>query len=60
MKDLKLSEREEKRLRCLVGSRYNPGRDEVTLVSGRFMNRDHNKQYLIYLLENLVKEAKGR
>jgi len=104
MKDLGLSEREQKRLRCLVcmlvlsslppslslfcsfvitsryfrtcahpsvlpsspysssqvGSRYNPGRRDVTLVSNRFMNRDHNKQYLIYLLENLVSEAQGK
>jgi len=97
MKDLDLSEREQKRLRCLVrraffpslppflppslplpfplipfslppslpplpqvGSRYNPGRDEITLVSNRFMNRNHNKQYLIYLLENLISEAQGK
>jgi hypothetical protein len=45
--------------RCLVGSRYNPGKDELTLVSGRFMNRGHNKQYLLYLLDNLIAEAKG-
>jgi hypothetical protein len=59
MKDLGLTEREEKRMRCLVGSRYNVGKGEITLVSSRFMNRGHNVRYLVYLLENLVSEAKG-
>jgi hypothetical protein len=59
LKDLKLSEREQMRLRCLVGSRYNTGRQEVRLVTTRFMNRGHNAQYLVYLLENLVAEARG-
>lgn len=38
--------------------RYNPGRQELTLTTARFLSRAHNKQYLIYLLENLVAEAK--
>lgn len=59
MKDLKLTDREKMRLRCLVGSRYNVGKGEIRLVSTRFMNRGHNAHYLVYLLENLVAEARG-
>jgi len=57
--DLELSDREKKRLRCLVGKRYNSGKNEITLTTSRFLNRGHNMQYLVYLLENLVAEAKG-
>lgn len=39
--------------------RFNTGRQELTLTTARFLSRAHNKQYLIYLLENLVAEAKA-
>lgn len=42
----------------IVHNRYNTGRQELTLTTQRFLSRAHNKQYLVYLLENLVAEAK--
>lgn len=41
----------------LVGSRYH-GTGDVHLIANRFPNRIENKRYLVFLLENLVAEAK--
>ena len=57
--DLQLDQKSEARLRCLVGPRFNHKTNEIVLKSQRFLNRIHNMQYLVYLLENLVTEAKG-
>lgn len=57
--DLQLDSKSEARLRCLVGPRFNHKTNEIVLKSQRFLNRIHNMQYLVYLLENLVTEAKG-
>lgn len=57
--DLQLDPKSEARLRCLVGPRFNHKTNEIVLKSQRFLNRIHNMQYLVYLLENLVTEAKG-
>jgi hypothetical protein len=42
----------------MVGPRYNQGRHEIKLTASRFTNRVENKRYLVYLLEQLVAEAK--
>ena len=42
----------------LVGPRYNWKTGEVKLVAEKFPNRIENKRYLIFLLENLLLEAR--
>ena len=56
--DLGLTSAEESVLRRLVGKRYNPGRNEITLVADQFPSRMENKKYLVLLLENLCSEAR--
>ena len=56
--DLALTKPEEYILIRMVAKRYNTGRREIRLTTERFPNRIENKRYLIYLLENLVAEAK--
>jgi hypothetical protein len=43
----------------MLAKRFNVGRRDIKLVSERFPNRIENKRYLIYLIENLVREAKN-
>jgi hypothetical protein len=43
----------------MVGPRYNRSKKEVKLTTTRFPNRIENKKYLIYLLEDLIREAKN-
>lgn len=57
--DLSLTKDEEYILIRMVAKRFNVGRREIRLTSERFPNRIENKRYLIYLLENLVAEAKN-
>lgn len=54
-----MSKDEEYILIRMVAKRFNVGRREIRLTSERFPNRIENKRYLIYLLENLVAEAKN-
>lgn len=56
--DLALTKEEEYILIRMLVKRYNTGRREIKLTSERFPNRIENKRYLVYLLENLVAEAK--
>jgi small subunit ribosomal protein S35 len=56
--DLGLTSAEQSVLRRLVGKRYNPGRNEITLVADQFPSRVENKKYLVLLLENLCSEAR--
>jgi hypothetical protein len=58
VKDLGLSDEEQLIFIRMMGFRYNTGRKEARLTTDRFPNRIENKRYLIYLLENLVAEAK--
>ena len=58
MSDLGLSEHEVQRMAVLVGPRYNWKTGEVKLVAEKFPNRIENKRYLIFLLENLLLEAR--
>jgi hypothetical protein len=57
--DLNLSKDEEYIMIRMVAKRFNVGRREIRLTTERFPNRIENKRYLIYLLENLVAEAKN-
>lgn len=43
----------------MLAKRFNIGRRDIKLVSERFPNRIENKRYLVYLIENLVREAKN-
>lgn len=56
--DLALTKEEEYILIRMLAKRFNSGNREIRLTSERFPNRIENKRYLIYLLENLVAEAK--
>jgi len=58
LEDLGLDERQQQRLKFMVGPRYNPDKDELTLVVNRFLNRIENKKYAVFLLENLLIEAR--
>lgn len=42
----------------MLAKRFNIGRRDIKLISERFPNRIENRRYLVYLLENLVREAK--
>ena len=42
----------------MVGPRFNQGKNEVRLTAEKFANRLENRKYLVYLLEQLVAEAK--
>lgn len=60
MQDLGLTLEEEARLLVLVGPRYDRKKREIKLVSDRFPSRVENKRYLVYLLENLLLEARKK
>lgn len=53
-----MTEDEEFILIRMLAKRFNIGRRDITLISERFPNRIENKRYLVYLIENLVREAK--
>ena len=54
-----MAKNEEYILIRMLAKRFNIGNREIRLVSERFPNRIENKRYLVYLLENLVREAKN-
>jgi hypothetical protein len=56
--DLGLADDEKKVFKYLVGSRFNSATKIVKLTSAKFPNRIENKRHLIFLLENLVQEAR--
>lgn len=57
MKDLELTQLQERIFIKLVGPRFNVGNRKVKLVCDQFQHRIENKRYLIVLLENLKLEA---
>eukprot|EP00638_Chattonella_subsalsa_P004401 CAMPEP_0117769192 /NCGR_PEP_ID=MMETSP0947-20121206/22874_1 /TAXON_ID=44440 /ORGANISM="Chattonella subsalsa, Strain CCMP2191" /LENGTH=71 /DNA_ID=CAMNT_0005593617 /DNA_START=283 /DNA_END=498 /DNA_ORIENTATION=+ len=57
-KDLNLSDVALDNLKEMVGPRFNEEKQELKLVCNRFYNRIENKRYLVYLLENLLLEAR--
>lgn len=42
----------------MVGPRYNPGGQMIKLTCEKFPNRLENRKYLIFMLEELLLEAK--
>ncbi|XP_061373812.1 uncharacterized protein LOC133316117 [Gastrolobium bilobum] len=57
VKELGLSKYQFRRLRELVGKRYHPGRDELTITSERFEHREENKKDCLRTLLSLIEEA---
>ncbi|XP_065847656.1 uncharacterized protein [Euphorbia lathyris] len=57
VKELGLSIHQFKRLRELVGKRYHPGRDELTITSERFEHREENRKDCLRTLFSLIEEA---
>lgn len=57
VKELGLSKHQFRRLRELVGTRYHPGRDELTITSERFEHREENRKDCLRTLFSLIEEA---
>nr|GMC50942.1 uncharacterized protein LOC109188018 [Ipomoea batatas] len=57
VKELGLSKHQFRRLRELVGKRYHPGRDELTITSERFEDREENRKDCLRTLLSLIEEA---
>lgn len=57
VKELGLSKYQSRRLRELVGKRYNPGKDELTITSERFEHREENRKDCLRTLFALIEEA---
>ncbi|KDP35181.1 hypothetical protein JCGZ_10715 [Jatropha curcas] len=57
VKELGLSKHQFRRLRELVGKRYHPGRDELTITSERFEHREENRKDCLRTLFSLIEEA---
>ncbi|OUZ99870.1 Ribosomal protein S24/S35 [Macleaya cordata] len=57
VKELELSKHAYRRLRELVGKRYHPGKDELTITSERFEHREENRKDCLRTLYSLIAEA---
>ncbi|KAJ3686835.1 hypothetical protein LUZ61_015999 [Rhynchospora tenuis] len=57
VKELGLSKYAFKRLRELVGKRYNSGRDELTITSERYEHREENRKDCLRTLYGLIQDA---
>ncbi|KAJ8624652.1 hypothetical protein MRB53_033182 [Persea americana] len=57
VKELGLSRHQFCRLRELVGKRYHPGKDELTITSERFEHREENRKDCLRTLFALIEEA---
>ncbi|ONK81576.1 uncharacterized protein A4U43_C01F30720 [Asparagus officinalis] len=57
VKELELSGYAFKRLREVVGKRYHPGRDELTITSERFEHREENRKDCLRTLYALIEDA---
>ncbi|KAJ9541161.1 hypothetical protein OSB04_027667 [Centaurea solstitialis] len=57
VKELGLSKNQFRRLRELVGKRYNPGKDELMISSERFEHREENRKDCLRTLLGLIEEA---
>jgi hypothetical protein len=58
LKDLPISEEEVPIFLRMVGPRYNAGGQMIKLTCEKFPNRLENRKYLIFMLEELLSEAK--
>ena len=52
------NEQEKEILLQIVGSRYNPERDELKLSSEKFASRIENKRHLVGMLERIVASSR--
>ncbi|KAF6152771.1 hypothetical protein GIB67_004600 [Kingdonia uniflora] len=57
VKELELSKHAFRRLRELVGKRYHPGKDHLTITSERFEHREENRKDCLRTLYSLIEEA---
>ncbi|KAK2647948.1 hypothetical protein Ddye_015437 [Dipteronia dyeriana] len=57
VKELGLSKYQFRRLRELVGKRYHPGKDELTIISERFEHREENRKDCLRTLYSLIEES---
>lgn len=57
VKDLGLSKYQFRRLREIVGKRYHPGKDELTIISERFEDREENRKDCLRTLLNIIEDA---
>lgn len=57
VKELGLSRHAFRRLREVVGKRYNSGKDELTIISERFDHREENRKDCLRTLYALVEDA---
>ncbi|OEL23192.1 hypothetical protein BAE44_0015786 [Dichanthelium oligosanthes] len=57
VKELGLSRHAFRRLREVVGKRYNSGKDELTITSERFEHREENRKDCLRTLYTLVEDA---
>lgn len=57
VKELGLSKYQFRRLREIVGKRYHPGKDELTIISERFEHREDNRKDCLRTLLKVVEEA---
>ncbi|KAB1212496.1 hypothetical protein CJ030_MR5G001030 [Morella rubra] len=57
VKGLGLSKYQVRRLRELVGKRYHPGKDELTITSERYEHREENRKDCLRTLYSLIEEA---
>ncbi|KAH9604515.1 hypothetical protein KSS87_005917 [Heliosperma pusillum] len=57
VKELGLSKYQFRRLREIVGKRYHPGKDELTITSERFEHREENRKDCLRTLLSIIEEA---
>ncbi|XP_047140769.1 small ribosomal subunit protein mS35 [Hydra vulgaris] len=57
LKDLDLDDHARRKLKLLVGDRYNPKTDKLSLVTDKCPTRKQNKDYAYYLLTALYHES---
>ncbi|ESQ48085.1 hypothetical protein EUTSA_v10020806mg [Eutrema salsugineum] len=57
VKELGLSKHQARRLRELVGKRYDSGKDELMITSERFEHREENRKDCLRTLYGLIEEA---
>lgn len=57
VKELGLSKHQFRRLREIVGKRYHPGKDELTITSERYEHREENRKDCLRTLFSLIEEA---
>ncbi|CAN6238033.1 unnamed protein product [Urochloa humidicola] len=57
VKELRLSRHAFRRLREVVGKRYNSGKDELTITSERFEHREENRKDCLRTLYTLIEDA---